>query len=141
MRDRGVAGSLAWDPRPGSERGLKLTLSHAMGASARGGVDALYGRPTMAGLIANEDGDELSRRRFEARLGYGFAAFSGRFTATPELGLGLSNDQREMSLGWRLGLARTGPPSLELRLDGTRREAAAADAPVHGIALRLDARW
>ena len=141
MRDRGVSGSLAWDPRPDSERGLKLTVSHAMGAPASGGMDALYARPTMAGLIADEDGDELSRRRFEARLGYGFAAFGDRFTATPEVGLGLSNDHREMSLGWRLGLAKTGPASLELRLDGTRREAAGADAPVHGVALRLDARW
>ena len=141
MRDRGVSGSLAWDPRPGSERGLKLTVSQAMGAPASGGMDALYARPTMAGLIANEDGDELSRRRFEARLGYGLAVFGDRFTATPELGLGLSNGQREMSAGWRLGLAKTGPASLELRLDGTRREPAAADAPVHGVALQLNARW
>ena len=141
MRDRGVSGSLAWDPRPGSERGLKLTVSQVMGAPASGGMDALYGRPTMAGLVANEDGDELKRRRFEARLGYGLAVFSGRFTATPEVGLGLSNGQREMSLGWRFGLAKTGPALLELRLDGTRREAAAEGAPVHGVALRLDARW
>ena len=141
MRDRGVAGSLAWDPRPDSERGLKLTVSHAMGASASGGVDALYGRPTMAGLVANEDGDELSRRRFEARLGYGLAVFGDRFTATPEVGLGLSNGQREYSLGWRLGLDRSGPASLELRLDGTRRESANDNDPVHGVALRLNARW
>ena len=78
MRDRGLSGSLAWDPRPDSERGLKLTVSQAMGAPASGGMDALYARPTMAGLIADEDGDELSkRRRFEARLGYGLAVFSG----------------------------------------------------------------
>ena len=141
MRDRGVSGSLAFDPRPDSERGLKLTVSHAMGASASGGMDALYGRPTMAGLVANEDGDELSRRRFEARLGYGLAVFGDRFTATPEVGLGLSNGQREMSLGWRLGLARSGPASLELRLDGTRRESANDNDPVHGVALRLNARW
>ena len=87
------------------------------------------------------ESEELSRRRFEARLGYGLAVFSGRFTATPELGLGLSNGQREMSLGWRLGLARSGPASLELRLDGTRRESANDNDPEHGVTLRLNARW
>ena len=112
-----------------------------MGASADGGMDALYARPTMAGLVANEDGDELSRRRFEARLRYGFGLFSDRFTATPEIRLGLSNGQREYSVGWRLGLAKSGPSSLEFRLDGTRRESEGGGGPRQGIALRLNARW
>ena len=33
--------SLPWDPRPDSERGLKLTLRQAVGAEAKGAVDAL----------------------------------------------------------------------------------------------------
>ena len=41
----------------------------------------------------------------EVKLGYGFSAFADRFTATPELGLGLSDSERDYRLGWRLELA------------------------------------
>ena len=135
MRDRGVSGSLAWDPRPGSERGLKLTVSHAMGAPASGGMDALYARPTMAGLVANEDGDELSRRRFEARLGYGLAVFSGRFTATPEARARAleraARDERRLAPRPRQDrprLARA-PPRRHPSRGGRRRRARARSCP------------
>ena len=103
-------------------------------------MDALLGRTTMAGLAAKDDGDELQRRRLEARIGYGFSALGDGFTATPEIGFGLSDSQRDYSLGWRLGLAQSGPAALELRLDGTRRESVNDNDPVHGIAVRLTAR-
>ena len=142
FRDRGLSGSFAWDPGQGSGRGPKLTLSQTVGASASGGMDALLGRGTLAGLAANDDGDALENRRLELRLGYGFAAFGDRFTATPELGLGLGQGHREYTLGWRLGLEQSGPNALELRLEATRREAANDDTdPEHGIGLRLSVRW
>ena len=112
-----------------------------MGASASGGADALLGRETLAGLAANDNGDELQSRRLEAVLGYGMDAFDGHFIMTPEVGIGLSEASREYRLGWRLGLSRSAPVSVELRLDGTRREAANDDAPEHGVALRFIARW
>lgn len=140
FRDRGVSGLFAWDPRPDSERGVRMTLTQTIGASATGGMDALLGRTTMAGLAAKDDGDELQRRRLEARIGYGFSALGDGFTATPEIGFGLSDSQRDYSLGWRLGLAQSGPAALELRLDGTRRESVNDNDPVHGIAVRLTAR-
>ena len=137
---------LTWDPRPDSGRGLKLTLQQTLGASATGGMDALLGRETLAGLAANDNGDDgLQRRRLEVRLGYGLSAFGDRFTATPELGFGLSDTGRDYSLGWRLGLAQSGANALELKLEATRREFAddPADdrAPEHGIGVRLTARW
>ena len=111
------------------------------------GADALLGRQTLADLAANDNGFE--RRRLELNLGYGFPAFGDRFTAMPELGLGLSNDVREHSLGWKLGLVRRGPASLEAGLEATRREPAndsgagsgAASEPVHGVQARLALRW
>ena len=144
LRDRGIAGSLAWDPDPRSERGFALTLSQTIGASASGGMDALLGRATLAGLAASDNGDERENRRLELKLGYGFPAFGDRITVTPEVGLGLSNGHREVSLGSRLGLARSGPVSLELGLEGTRRETAnddGAEPPAHALMLRGRVRW
>ena len=142
FRDRGIAGALTWDPRPQSDRGVRLTLRQTVGASATGGVDALLGRDTLAGLAANDDGDELDRRRLEVKLGYGFPAFGDRFTATPEVGVGLSDSGRDYSLGWRLGLAQGGPTSLELGIEATRRESANDDRePEHGVGFRITARW
>ena len=56
FRDRGIAGSLAWDPGQGTGRGPSLTLTQTMGASSSGGMDALLGRGTLAGLSANDPG-------------------------------------------------------------------------------------
>ena len=142
FREHGFAGSLSWDPRPETERGVSLTLRQSMGAGATGGVDALLSRGTMAGLAANDNGDALRQRRLEVRLGYGFPAFAGRFTSTPEIGFGLSQTHRDYSLGWRLGLAQGGAAAVELRLEGTRSEAMNGnEAPEHGIGFRMTARW
>ena len=70
MRERGVSGTLAWDPVLDSDRGLSLSLSQTVGAQASGGADALFARPTLAGLDAEEDEGRLGRR-FDARVGYG----------------------------------------------------------------------
>ena len=142
FREHGFAGSLTWDPTPDSERGLKLTLRQSVGAEANGGVDALLYRGTMAGLAANDNGDALRQRRLEVRLGYGLPAFADRFTATPEIGFGLSEAYRDYSLGWRVGLAQGDPGDLELRLEGKRSEAANGNAaPDHAIGFRMTARW
>ena len=98
MREWGVSGTLAWDPAPDSDRGLSLSLSQTVGAQASGGADALLARPTLAGLGTEEDEGPLGRR-LDARLGYGLGVFDDRWTATPELGLGLSDTDRELRLG------------------------------------------
>ena len=137
--ESGFSGQIAWDSKPQSERGLTLSLRQTVGGPASGGGQALFSREVMENLGANDNG---SARRLEANLGYGFPAFGDRFTSTPELGLGLSNGQREMSLAWRLNMASGGPNSLGLRLEATRREHANDDAdPEHGFGLRLTARW
>ena len=143
FRERGFSGSLFWDPRPGSNRGPSLTLSQSVGGSATGGMGALFGRETMAGVAANDNGGELSGRRFEATFGYGIPVFGDRLIGTPEIGLGLSDSDRELRLGWRLGLARRQERvSLDLELEATRRQRVNDDRePEHGIGLRLRARW
>ena len=140
FREHGFAGSLTWDPTPDSERGLKLTLRQSVGAEANEGVDALLSRGTMAGLAANDNGD--GRRRREVKFGYGFEMFEGRFTGTPEIGLGLSEVGRDYSLGWRLTRAGSGAGSLDLSVEARRRESANDDVPPeHGIGFAATARW
>ena len=141
FREWGAGASLTWDPRPSTERGLSLTLRQSWGASPGGGMDALLGRETLAGLAANDNGDTTaSTGRLEAELGYGIAMFDGGFTGTPHLGVGLTETGRDYRLGWRLTSARRGDPGFEINLDATRSEAADADAE-HGIALRGTIRW
>ena len=141
LKGRGVSGSLAWDPDPSSDRGPSLSLTQTLGAQAAGGADALLGRQTLADLAANDNG--FASRRLELKLGYGVPAFGDRFTATPELGIGLSDAGREYRLGWRLGLAPGGASSFELGIEATRKEPAndAGTAPEHGIRLKLEARF
>ena len=143
FRETGISGSFAWEPDPSRGRGPKLTLTQTLGGASSGGMDALLGRGTLAGLAANDnDEDALQQRRLELRFGYGFPAFGDGFTSTPELGLGLSNGHREYSLGWGLNMAGGGANSLELRLEATRRESANDNADAeHAIGLRLTSRF
>ena len=141
FRERGVSGSFAWDPASGSDRGPSLSLTQTLGDSATYSADSLFADGVPADLAANDDGG-LDARRFEAKLGYGLGAFGDRFTMTPELGFGLSNDSRDLGLGWRLNPSGGDRSSFELRLDATRREPANdAAEPEHGLQLRFNARW
>ena len=145
LMDRGIAGSLAWNPPP-TGRGPKLTLTQSIGAGASGGKDALLSRTTLEGLAVNDNGDDLGQRRLDLRAGYGLAMFGGGFTGTPEIGFGLSESAsgsaRDYSLGWRLTRAGSGAGSLEFLLEARRRESANDDVlPEHGIGFRATARW
>ena len=143
FRERGLSGSVAWDPVTG-ERGPRLSLTQTLGAPVHGGANALLGRTTLAGLAANDNADEPQRRRLEARFGYGFPAFADRFTATPEIAVGLSDAGRDYSLGWRL-VRRGTPdhPSLELVAEAQRRESASDRdvPPEHSVGLRATSRF
>ena len=113
-----------------------------MGASAAGGVDALLGRETLAGLAANDNGNGLQNRRLEFGMGYGFSAVGDRFTSTPELGIALANGYREYSLGWRLDRAGNGLNSLSFGLETARREHVGDIADLeHTITFRLGMRF
>ena len=137
FRERGFAGSLAWDPEPASERGPSLTIRQTVGADASGGMDALLNSET-ARLFpdAREDGDDLQQRRLEARLGYGLSSFGGRYTATPEIRFGFSDTARETILGWRLAEERSAGLAFGVDIEGARHERVAGDAaPEHRLGL------
>jgi len=141
--ERGLSGSVTWDPVRG-DRGPRLSLIQTLGVPAHG-TEAMLERTTLAGPAASETGDDLRNRRLEARFGYGFPAFGDRFTAAPEIAVGLSNAGWDYSFGWRLvrdGEAPNGR-SLELALELQRRE------PVgdrhtpreHALGLRVISRF
>ena len=141
FRQRGLSAALSWAPGTAG-RGPRVNLSQSFGGASAGGADALLGRAAPVGLAAaGSGGNDLRRRRLEARLGYGLAAFGGGFTFTPEAGFGLSNAAREYSIGWRLA-RRPGPVAAELAFEARRSEpAGAAAAAVHEARARLTARF
>ena len=143
FRERGLSGSLSWDPQPASDRGPRVSLTQTLGGSAGGGMNALLSRDTLTGLAANDNGDDR-QRRLETRFRYGFAAFGGRFTSLPEIAVGLSNARRDYSLGWRLVRAAGAPGggAFELSVEALRRESANDDiAPEHQVGFRVNVRF
>ena len=131
FRDRGVSGLFAWDPRPDSERGVRMTLTQTIGASATGGMDALLGRTTMAGLAAKDDGDELQRRG---------AWRPGSATASPPSGTA-SRLRRRLASGFRTASATTAwaggsgwrsPPRLSSGSTGRGARASTTTIPCTG---------
>ena len=143
MRERGVSGTLTFDPSPESERGVSLSLGQTLGGPSSGGADALLARPTLAVLATEDEEDEeddLARHRFEARLGYGFGARADRWIVVPKLGLGRSDSEHELRVGGRLVEAVHVGLAFELGLEATRREPKdGPTGPEH--ALGLDLGW
>ena len=137
MREQGVSGTFAFDPAPDSDRGISLSLSQTVGAQASGGADALFERPTFAGIGAEQDEGPLARR-LEARLGYGLGVFDDRWTATPEIGLGLSGSDRDVRFGARLTERVAAGLAFELGVEASLRQSGDGAAnPEHGLGVDL----
>ena len=143
FRERGFAGSFAWDPDPASDLGPSLTLRQTVGASATGGADALLAPESAQALIAaNDEEDDVRNRRLEATLGYGIPAFGGRYTTTPAIGFGLTEAEREYSHSWRLAEAKSAGLVFGLDVEGTRRESVTdGSGPEHVIGIGLGWRF
>ena len=138
LEDRGLAAAFAWDPDPATERGPSLTLNQDWGGQARGGLDALF----RADPLADRTGGGEITARWQAAAAWGFQAFSGRFTGSPHVGLGLAAAARDYSLGWRLTPARsTGQaPDISFGVRATRREGEWAPLE-HTVGFEVIARW
>ena len=109
-------------------------MSPTVGA-ASSGVERLWSLPDARGVEPVAGAFEASRS-LEARLGYGLGAFGGHGLTTPYAGLSLTDGGGRTwhaGVGWSLG------PTLNLDLEGTRREA--ADEADHAMLLRGTMRW
>ena len=85
---------------PGKDgRGLSFSVEPSWGATGSA-AERLWGLDDTRGLAP--EGEFEAGRRIDAEVGYGLAVFDGRFTGTPEFGLGLSDGNREYRIGWRL---------------------------------------
>ena len=138
FREWGVSGAFRFDQDPSSELGLSLSVEPSWGASSTGGVSALLGHETMAGVAL--DGATPQGGRLGSEAAWGFPAFGGRYTGTPYLGLGLTEAGRDYRFGWRLGAVNIEALQLSLSLEGTRRESDGRP-PEHGAMLLSSLRW
>ena len=144
FRERGLSGSFAWDPVTG-DRGPRLSLTQTVGNAAPGRTDGPIAGQTPAGPATGERDGGLRDRRLEARFGYGFPAVGDRFTATPEIAVGLSEAARDYRLRWRLVRGEGAPDgtALELAVEVRRRESAADGnlPPEHTLRFRAISRF
>ena len=134
LEDRGFAAALGFDPRPESERGPSFSLRQDFGASASGGLDALFAPATL-----DERSGAEATSRWTAEAAYGLPAFGGRWTASPHAGLGLAPGTRDLTLGWRWTPAENAHP-LSFGLKATRRQSDGA-APEHALGFEASASW
>ena len=145
-REWGASGTLRLAPGEHG-RGASFSLAPTYGTPASG-VDRLWSAQDARGL-APSGGAFEPEGRLEGEFGYGMALFGDRFTGTPNVGFALSDNAREVRIGWRLTPAAPDHPGFEVSLDATRRESAddagasagAAPEPEHGVMLRGAIRW
>ena len=135
FQDQGLALSFSWQPSP-SNRGASLSLSHAVGLPAEGGMAALL-NPTAIEVLDDSHSDG---ERFEARLAYGFPFYNDRLTLTPAVATALSPSSRSYSLLWSLAPYDEhlmGEP-WQLSLEGERQENLSSSPTVdHSLKLRF----
>ena len=137
LEDQGFAASLAWDPGPSTGRGPSLTLRQDWGGAAQGGLDALFAPDP----LADRAGSGQTTARWTAEAAYGFPAFSGRFTGSPHVGVGVATGARDYTLGWRVApAAGAHAPDLSFGVRATRRESDAL-APEHAAGFEVIGRW
>ena len=137
LEDRGFAASLAYDPDPATKRGPSLTLTQDWGGQARGGLDALF----RADPLEDRTGSGETAARWTAEAAYGFPAFSGRFTGSPHVGLGLATAARDYSVGWRLTpAANANAPAVSFGVRAIRSESDGTE-PEHRVGFEAIARW
>ena len=133
FREWGVSGSIRYD-RGGDDLGLTVAVSPSWGV-AGSRADQLRS-DTAPSFAIGHDSASNSAVRLEGEIGYGFTAFNGNGTITPYGGLGLADGSRHWRIGGRFDVS----PSLNLGIEGIRREQAASTAD-HGVKLDLETAW
>ena len=137
FRERGMAVSLSYNPRPSTPLGFVARVAPSWGGQATSGAEALWGQETMGGLA---HGSLASGNRLDGEVGYGLPVGS-RFVGTPTLGVGTSADGRDYRLGYRLGALGGAGTAFELGVDAQRRESPMVDGANNGVRARASVGW
>ena len=137
FRERGMAISLSYNPRPSTPLGFTAKVAPSWGGQATSGAEALWGRETMGGMAP---GGVAQGNRLDGEVGYGLPVGS-RFVGTPTLGVGTSADGRDYRLGYRLGALGGAGTAFELGVDAQRRERPLQGGTDHGALARATMRW
>ena len=135
--DRGLSAALAWAPDSESGLGPAFTLRQEIGGQSGGGLDALFSPDPISERMSSDQG---SGPRWTAETGWGMPILHHRFRAEPNLGYSISDQGREVSLGWRLEPLAERAPNVHLNFKLTRRDRLTAP-PEHGIGIELRATW
>ena len=134
LREWGASGALRFDPgAPG--RGLALRVAPSWGVAGNG-AGRLWALPDAASL-APAAAQPPPGARLAAELSYGLDAPGGAGAVTPYAGVTLAADGART---WRLGTRLRLQPALDLSLEATRRDLAAAAAQ-HTLALAATLSW
>ncbi len=137
FREWGLGGSVRL--HPGAEgRGLSFSLVPTWGETSSG-VARLWDQDVAE--LASDDtaaNDNVPQMRLDSELGYGFGALGGHGLLTPYGGFSLAG---EGSQRYRIGGRFEIGSSLNLSLEGERREPANDAAAEHGVMLRMQASW
>ena len=137
FRERGMAVSLSYNPRPSTPLGFVARVAPSWGGQATSGAEALWGQETMGGLA---HGGLASGNRLDGEVGYGLPVGS-RFVGTPTLSVGTSADGRDYRLGYRLGARGAAGTAFELGVDAQRRERPLQGDTDHSALARATLRW
>ena len=137
FRERGMAVSLSYNPRPSTPLGFVARVAPSWGGQATSGAEALWGHETMGGLA---HGSLASGNHLDGEVGYGLAV-GRRFVGTPTLGVGTSADGRDYRLGYRLGALGGAGTAFELGVDAQRRERPLQGDTDHAALARATLRW
>ena len=134
LREWGAGGALRFDPgAPG--RGLALRVEPSWGVAGNG-AGRLWALPDAASL-APAAAQQSPGARLAAELSYGLDAPGGAGAVTPYAGVTLAADGART---WRLGTRLSLQSALDLSLQATRRDRAAAAAQ-HTLAFAASLRW
>ena len=137
FRERGIAVSLSYNPRPSTPLGFVARVAPSWGGQAQSGAEALWGQETMGGLA---HGTLATGNRLDGEVGYGLPV-GRRFVGTPTLGVGTSADGRDYRLGYRLGALGGAGTAFELGVDAQRRERLLQGDTDHSARARATVRW
>ena len=131
----GVSGSLRYDPMTHSTLGPSLALSLFGGVEGWARSGGLWGHDILADW-GTQDGNPTDPR-IDAEFGYGFPILGGSGTGTPWVGASISEQSRDLRLGYRLGFGSHVNVGIAGRL---RQDTAGEGYSDYAVILRLSIR-